>query len=155
LQGKYAIPEDEFKPILDEAQTEVDARNHAAEGLRWWAQFVTWSGFIISGVLALVAGYFGLRPPEASAAGQELEDLLKERGYSRFLVGSVGVLIALTALSTAAAQRLEAAESRVTTSARDLHDVQRGATKTLYDPETTVGEARQAIADVKTAMKKK
>ena len=119
FEGNPKLPNEEFKKRYDKGEQLLERRVSEATSLRWWNQATDWISFLVTSIIALIAGLTGRPLPveqaeKASAAKKTPEKpespAAKPAGglirASKSLVGIMGLLAAVASVLTATSSKL-------------------------------------------------
>lgn len=149
-QGKLALPDAEFKPLLDRATNEMNQRIQAGKQYIGWKRAVGWLALALSAGVSLVGAFYGRNPQ--LKPGAEVADVLGAVERPQKTVRIVCMMLATSSILTLLAQNLEAESASLIGSGKTLSEAIIESTATLYDPQTTEVKARVALRKLEVAI---
>lgn len=156
LDGDLPIPEKEFKPVVDQAVEERGRRNEAAENRQCWADWIFYASLPLGIILALIPllmAAFSDKPGENQA---EIKDIvLKGQVKSKRLAIALAVLVGFSQVPNLLLQQFRTEATRFEKSASELNNLLVSSVAKLYDPETTKGQAKAAVEQLRGAIGKR
>jgi hypothetical protein len=155
FQGKLAIPEEKFLPVIEAARSEMDKRYNRASELYLWRRVATWSSLGVTCLLTLVGGVLGQKVSKIRDSEVSIEGVYGAQIRSAATIRLISLLLALVTIAGLIAQQLESEQAEASRIARELNEKLRTTVRELYDPRTSLPEAQLRLAELQESVAKK